>query len=160
MGEGALSKMSDGLFEKFPFDEIFGIHNMPGMSVGVSDAKADAIMSADDNLRSRSAASTVMPPGRIWQRGACRGMRTGHEPADNSRAASPREFIPLVNDVTLANEAIDGGNGVLWRVKCPGEFETDDGIGRLRPVLAQGARMLRVSRRAVGTTTLSELRLQ
>src|SRR3954465_12746197 len=45
-GKGAMSMMSDGLFEKFPFDEIYGIHNMPGLPVGVFETKPDAIMSA------------------------------------------------------------------------------------------------------------------
>lgn len=49
-GKGALSMMSDGLFEKHPFDEIYGIHNMPGLPVGNFETKAGAFMSAEDNF--------------------------------------------------------------------------------------------------------------
>ena len=49
-GKGALSMISDGLFERFPFDEIFGIHNMPGIPVGHLSTKAGAFMSAEDNF--------------------------------------------------------------------------------------------------------------
>jgi len=49
-GKGALSMMSDGLFEKHPFDEIYGIHNMPGLPVGHFETKAGAFMSAEDNF--------------------------------------------------------------------------------------------------------------
>lgn len=49
-GKGALSMMADGLFERFPFDEIYGIHNMPGLAVGVFETKPHAIMSAEDNF--------------------------------------------------------------------------------------------------------------
>jgi len=49
-GKGALSMLDDGLMERFPFEEIFGIHNMPGYDVGVFRAKAGAFMSAEDNF--------------------------------------------------------------------------------------------------------------
>jgi hippurate hydrolase len=29
-GRGAKAMMADGLFERFPVDEIYGLHNMPG----------------------------------------------------------------------------------------------------------------------------------
>ncbi|MFS8055009.1 M20 family metallopeptidase [Rhizobium sp. BR 317] len=49
-GKGALAMLSDGLLERFPFEEIFGIHNMPGMPVGTFETKAGPIMSAEDNF--------------------------------------------------------------------------------------------------------------
>ncbi len=49
-GRGALSMLDDGLMERFPFDEIYGIHNMPGLPVGVFESRAGAIMSAEDNF--------------------------------------------------------------------------------------------------------------
>jgi hippurate hydrolase len=42
--------MSDGLFERFPFDEVYGIHNMPGLPIGHFETKAGAFMSAEDNF--------------------------------------------------------------------------------------------------------------
>ena len=49
-GKGALAMIADGLFERFPFDEIYGIHNMPGIGVGSFQTRPDAIMSAEDNF--------------------------------------------------------------------------------------------------------------
>jgi hippurate hydrolase len=46
-GKGALA---DGLMERFPFDEIYGLHNQPGLPVGAFRTRAGAIMSAEDNF--------------------------------------------------------------------------------------------------------------
>jgi metal-dependent amidase/aminoacylase/carboxypeptidase family protein len=35
-GGGAREMIKDGLFEKFPMEAIFGMHNWPGMAVGSS----------------------------------------------------------------------------------------------------------------------------
>jgi len=47
-GKGALAMLDDGLLERFPFDEIYGIHNMPGFPVGELRTRAGPIMSAED----------------------------------------------------------------------------------------------------------------
>ncbi|RWX81532.1 amidohydrolase [Neorhizobium lilium] len=49
-GKGALAMIDDGIMQRFPFDEIYGIHNMPGLPVGHFQTRADAIMSAEDNF--------------------------------------------------------------------------------------------------------------
>jgi hippurate hydrolase len=49
-GKGALAMLADGLMTRFPFDEIYGLHNMPGLPVGVFETRAGAIMSAEDNF--------------------------------------------------------------------------------------------------------------
>lgn len=49
-GKGALAMIADGLFERFPFDEIHGLHNMPGVPVGSFETRAGAVMSAEDNF--------------------------------------------------------------------------------------------------------------
>ncbi len=49
-GKGALAMLEDGLLERFPFDEIYGIHNMPGFPVGTFRTCAGPIMSAEDNF--------------------------------------------------------------------------------------------------------------
>ncbi len=33
-GKGALSMLADGLMDRFPFEEVYGLHNMPGLPVG------------------------------------------------------------------------------------------------------------------------------
>lgn len=50
-GQGAVTMLDDGLMEKFPFDEIYGLHNMPGYPVGQFLTRPGAIMSAEDNFK-------------------------------------------------------------------------------------------------------------
>ncbi|TNC14570.1 amidohydrolase [Methylobacterium terricola] len=45
---GALAMVRDGLFERFPCDAIYGLHNTPGMGVGVFGTQAGPIMAASD----------------------------------------------------------------------------------------------------------------
>ncbi|RVB58769.1 amidohydrolase, partial [Mesorhizobium sp. M7A.F.Ca.CA.002.03.2.1] len=49
-GRGALAMLEDGLMQRFPFDEIFGLHNMPGLPIGHFETRAGPIMSAEDNF--------------------------------------------------------------------------------------------------------------
>jgi len=49
-GKGALSMLADGLMERFPFEEIYGLHNMPGLPLGQFETRAGPIMSAEDNF--------------------------------------------------------------------------------------------------------------
>jgi len=49
-GRGALAMLDDGLMERFPFEEIYGIHNMPGYEVGVFRTRPGPFMSAEDNF--------------------------------------------------------------------------------------------------------------
>ena len=49
-GRGALAMLDDGLMQRFPFDEIYGLHNMPGLPVGHFETRAGAFMSAEDNF--------------------------------------------------------------------------------------------------------------
>jgi amidohydrolase len=49
-GKGALAMLADGLMERFPFQEIFGLHNMPGLPVGHFETRVGPFMSAEDNF--------------------------------------------------------------------------------------------------------------
>ncbi|MGX1740029.1 M20 aminoacylase family protein [Bosea sp. NPDC055353] len=49
-GRGALAMLDDGLMERFPFEEIYGLHNMPGLEIGRFQTRAGAFMSAEDNF--------------------------------------------------------------------------------------------------------------
>jgi hippurate hydrolase len=49
-GRGAKAMMDDGLFERFPVDEIYGAHNMPGIPTGHFATRAGGIMASEDNF--------------------------------------------------------------------------------------------------------------
>lgn len=47
---GAKAMIADGLFEKFPMDYVFGMHNMPGLEKGKIHVTAGAVLTAVNNL--------------------------------------------------------------------------------------------------------------
>lgn len=47
--EGAPAMIADGLFEKFPVDSVFGMHNMPGLEPGKFAFASGKFMAAVDN---------------------------------------------------------------------------------------------------------------
>lgn len=49
-GKGAFAMMQDGLFDRFPVDEIYGMHNMPGMPAGSIATRVGGIMANEDNF--------------------------------------------------------------------------------------------------------------
>lgn len=49
-GAGAQSMIDDGLFERYPVDSIYALHNMPGIPVGKFAVRSGAIMSSEDNF--------------------------------------------------------------------------------------------------------------
>ncbi|ONG51777.1 amidohydrolase [Pseudoroseomonas deserti] len=47
-GRGAQAMIDAGLLDRFPFDEVYGLHNMPGMAVGHFTTRAGPVMAAED----------------------------------------------------------------------------------------------------------------
>jgi amidohydrolase len=47
---GAARMMREGLFERFPCDEVYGVHNWPGMDVGHFAVKAGPMMASGDGF--------------------------------------------------------------------------------------------------------------
>ena len=49
-GLGAAAMIKDGLFERFPMEAIFGLHNMPGMEAGQFATQAGPFCAFEDNF--------------------------------------------------------------------------------------------------------------
>jgi amidohydrolase len=49
-GTGAQAMIDDGLFERFPMDAMYGLHNIPGLPTGEVHVRSGAIMAAEDNF--------------------------------------------------------------------------------------------------------------
>lgn len=47
-GRGALSMIDDGLFERFPMEAVYGMHNMPGLPAGHFAVRKGAMMTSED----------------------------------------------------------------------------------------------------------------
>ena len=50
---GAVEMMADGLFERFPCDAVFALHNMPGIEAGRFVFRAGPTMASSDNVTIR-----------------------------------------------------------------------------------------------------------
>ena len=50
-GGGAREMIKDGLFERFPMDAVFGMHNWPGMPVGTFAVSAGPVMASSNEFR-------------------------------------------------------------------------------------------------------------
>ena len=50
-GGGAREMIKDGLFDKFPMDAVFGLHNWPGMPAGHFAASAGPVMASSNEFR-------------------------------------------------------------------------------------------------------------
>ena len=49
-GDGARAMLEDGLFERFPVDAVYAIHNFPSLETGRFAVRAGSIMAAEDNF--------------------------------------------------------------------------------------------------------------
>lgn len=49
-GKGAQAMIDDGFFEKFPVDEIYGLHNIPFLPEGTIHTRPLGIMASEDNF--------------------------------------------------------------------------------------------------------------
>ena len=65
-GRGAKAMIADGLFERFPMDELYGVHNLPGLPAGRFFTRAGGIMASEDNFVVRIAGAAPTPRGRTW----------------------------------------------------------------------------------------------
>jgi hippurate hydrolase len=49
-GRGAAAMLADGLLQRFPVDEIYGAHNIPGLPEGHIATRVGGIMASEDNF--------------------------------------------------------------------------------------------------------------
>ena len=49
-GKGAMAMIADGLLERFPMDEIYGLHNVPQLPEGTIHTRVGGIMASEDNF--------------------------------------------------------------------------------------------------------------
>lgn len=49
-GRGAAAMLADGLLERFPMDEIYGVHNIPGLPAGHFATRVGGLMASEDNF--------------------------------------------------------------------------------------------------------------
>jgi hippurate hydrolase len=52
-GKGAQTMLDDGLFERFPVDAVFAMHNLPGLEPGAFAVRPGAMMACEDTFEIR-----------------------------------------------------------------------------------------------------------
>ena len=52
-GRGAAAMLADGLLQRFPMDEIYGAHNIPGLPAGHFATRVGGLMASEDNFEIR-----------------------------------------------------------------------------------------------------------
>jgi hippurate hydrolase len=93
---GAKAMLDDGLFEHFPCESIFGMHNRPGLPIGNFAIRPGSMMAVGHSSTSLSRAKALMVP-------ALRKASTLCSPPATSRPRSKR-LSPAIS--------------VLWTLRC------------------------------------------
>ena len=65
-GKGSRAMIDDGLLEKYPMDEIYGIHNAPFLPEGELHTKTGGIMASEDNFRIKIKGKGFHASSPIW----------------------------------------------------------------------------------------------
>ena len=52
-GKGMIAMLDDGLLDRFPHEEAYGLHNWPGLPVGHFETRTGGFMGAEDNFEIR-----------------------------------------------------------------------------------------------------------
>lgn len=86
-GGGTLRMMEDGLFERYPCDAVFAMHNMPGVPQGRLLLRDGALMASSDYATVTSYGVTAE---LRWKRGY--PVLVNSRPRRRSRATSPSSW--------------------------------------------------------------------
>jgi hippurate hydrolase len=126
-GGGALCMMQDGLFERFPCDAIFAMHNMPGVPVGKFVFRSGSAMASSDYVTIRvigtgghggmphrasdslvAAASIVMALQTVVSRNVD-PLHTAVVTVGSIQAGKANNVIPALATLELSVRALDPG---------------------------------------------------
>ncbi len=115
-GRGAQAMIDDGLFERFPIDALYGLHNLPGVPAGHLHTRAGGIMASEDNFE-------IVITGRG---GHAARPEAGHRPARRRRGDRPG----AADHRGPQRRPGAPGRGVLHRAFIPTEPATRSRAGR------------------------------
>ena len=104
-GAGAAAMIKDGLMDRFGIEQVFGMHNGPGIPVGQFAIRPGPIMAATDAMPLSTAASTMAagePGAGKPSNGAAFTARNPSRTAAFAAAAKPAGVRGFVARLTLA----------------------------------------------------------
>jgi amidohydrolase len=142
-GGGAAAMIADGLFERFPATEVYGLHNLPGLSAGMFATRTGSLMAAYDVFEcilKGPGGHAAFPEASPDIVGATIEL-IGKMRAAGTRVISP--FEPYVLSVTSI-EAPSAPNVIPSQVKVSGSFRTfaNDARSALGAALQQLAQLV------------------
>ncbi|MCP4327491.1 MAG: amidohydrolase [Alphaproteobacteria bacterium] len=125
-GMGAPAMIENGLFERFPVDEVYGIHNIPGMELGTIATRAGPITASESlfeiEVTARGGHAALPHMG-------VDAITVGTEIVGALQTIVSRKLNPSVNGVVSVTEFItDGKRNVL-----PGKATLRGDARALRP---------------------------
>ena len=119
-GEGARAMLDDGLFERFPVDAVYAIHNFPSIETGHFAVRAGSIMAAEDNFE-----IVIQGVGHYaaMPHLGCDPLVAGAEIVTAMQSLVARRVNPMANAVVSFTEFITDGtvNVVPGRVVLKGD---------------------------------------
>jgi len=130
-GAGALAMVEDGLMERFGIDEVYGLHNMPGMPIGTFAIRPGPLMACADQFEivvEGRGGHAAMPHHCIDPVVASSHLVLALQ-SIVSRSVTPTD--PLVVSVTTMNVAGDAFNVIPQRVHLRGTLRAFDESVRL-----------------------------
>ena len=110
-GQGAQAMIADGLFERFAVDQVFAIHNMPGLPVGQMETRAGAMTASEAlfeiDIRARGGHAALPHLG-------VDAITVAAQVVGALQTIVSRKLDPAQNGVVSVTEFIaDGGRNVL-----------------------------------------------
>ncbi|WP_294611522.1 amidohydrolase [uncultured Roseovarius sp.] len=110
-GEGASAMIADGLFDRFPVDEVYAIHNIPGLAVGTFATRAGPVTAAESlfeiDIAARGGHAALPHMG-------VDAITVGAEIVSALQTIVARKLDPAQNGVVSVTEFItDGRRNVL-----------------------------------------------
>ena len=110
-GRGALAMIDDGLFERFPVDAVYAIHNLPGVETGKFAVRPGPIMACEDTFEIKiegAAAHAAMPHRGVDP------ILIGSEVVTALQSLVSRTFDPLEGAViSVTDFRCDGTRNVI-----------------------------------------------
>ena len=122
-GYGAKAMLQDQIFKKFPTDEIYGIHNIPGLPEGHLVTRSGSIMASEDNfvIRINGLGGHASAPQRVID-----PLVTAAQIITSLQTIVSRNVDPLESAVVSCTEILTDGarNAIPGEVVIKGDTRT------------------------------------
>jgi hippurate hydrolase len=129
-GKGMVAMLDDGLLRDFPFEEIYGLHNRPGLPIGQFATRSGAFMAAEDNF-------AITLQGRGGHSGKPHDQNdaliAGCATVMNLQTIVSRKIDPSQLSILSATEISTDGlrNAIAGRAEIRGDVRTyDQGVSK------------------------------